>query len=87
MVVNAMESQGIWEKPIVPVKLLTGNLHLSALVTGVTQRLICPVGLRARVHTLRQPDPTASTCQVSTLLPPGLKQGFLVDSTVVLFFT
>jgi hypothetical protein len=32
MVVNAMESQGIWEKPIVPVKLLTGNLHLSNLV-------------------------------------------------------
>jgi hypothetical protein len=53
MVVNAMESQGIWEKPIVPVKLLTGNLHLSALVPGVTQRLICPVGLRAQVHTLR----------------------------------
>jgi hypothetical protein len=53
MVVNAMESQGIWEKPIVTVKLLTGNLHLSNLVPGVTQRLICPVGLRAQVHTLR----------------------------------
>jgi hypothetical protein len=82
-----MESQGLGEKSLVPVELIAGNLHLSALVTGVTQRLICPGGLRARVHTLRQPDSYSLHLPGHHLLTPGLKQGFLVDSTVVLAFT
>jgi hypothetical protein len=54
------------------------------LSPGVTQRLICPGGLRARVHTLSQPDPDSLHLPGHHLLPPGLKQGFLVDSMVVL---
>jgi hypothetical protein len=37
-----------------------------------------------RVHTLSQPDADSLHLPGHHLLTPGLKQGFLVDSTVIL---